>query len=134
MSLVKGFVFELGQAIESHDGTDDHVADLELLADSSRGPGREYELRPYFLNDLLPDILIRQLGSILRHVRIRLEYHDRRLSDRGLPVSTQPLCHQCRAAAAHFARQSGEIMRVRPIVIAGILAWREHPTQRMPLI
>src|ERR1700719_1045909 len=91
MSIVEGFVLKLAQAIESHDGTDDHVADLELLTDASRGPGGEYELGPYLGDDLLPDVLVRELGSILRHVRIRLEYHDRRLSDRGFPVSTQPL-------------------------------------------
>ena len=42
--LRKRLLLELSRAIEAHDRADDHVADLELLADAAGGAGGDHQL------------------------------------------------------------------------------------------
>jgi hypothetical protein len=65
---------ELTDAIEAHDWAHHNITHLELLPDATRGAGGQHQLRLDLMDDLLPDIDVRQLGPVLRHMRIGFEH------------------------------------------------------------
>src|SRR2546428_6006150 len=134
MCLTKWLAFELRDAIEPHDGAYNDVANFKLLPDSAGCSGRNDELRLHFSDDLSPDVPIRQLRAVLRHVGIRLEHDDRLAADRHRPVCTQALCLACRAPTTHLSRDRRIVVSVRAIIVPRILAGCQYAAQRMAFI
>src|SRR5947209_15866362 len=91
-------VLEFRGAVEAYDRTYDDIADLELFADAARRSGRDHQFRLHFLDDLTPHIDIRQLRTVLRHMRVRFEDHDRLVADVSRPISAEAFGDGCRAA------------------------------------
>ena len=85
-------------------------------------------------DDLLPNVDIRQLRTVLRHVRIRFEHHDRFFADGGGPIGTEPHRLQRGAAIAHLFRDRRKIVGVGQIIVVSILAGREHAAERVTFV
>src|SRR5207302_1202797 len=88
---VEWLALELRGAIEAHTRAYNHVANLKLLADAAGGAGSDDEFRLYLVDDLRPDIDIRKLRAILRHMRIGFEDHHVFSSDLRGPIRAQTL-------------------------------------------
>ena len=103
-------------------------------ADAARRARRDHELRLHLLDDLAPDVDVRQLRAILRHVRIRLEDDDRLLADRRRPVGAEPLRFGGRTALAHLRRDGRVVVRVGDVIVVRVLARRQHAAQGVSFV
>ena len=88
---MKRLFLELRGTVKAHDWRNDHIAHFELLSNSTGSARGDNELRLHFQNDLPPQIDVRQLGAVLRHMRIGLENDYTLTVDFCRPICSEPL-------------------------------------------